>query len=86
MILPILISKMKGQKIFQDDYKIGWLMKDDEKGYWMKWGSFSSKEKALKCAKEIIEEKGKRDIFISDEPLEKFLTLAQVNNLKKYNI
>ena len=85
MAVPILISKQKGRKIFKDDYLIGWLRKDEDKGYWMTWCGFSSKEKALKCAREQIEEKGERDIFISDEPLETFLTLEQINNLKKLN-
>ena len=83
MPLPILISKQKNQRICPDEYKIGWLMKDEEKGYWMIWGSCRSKEIALKCAKDEIRIKGKRDVFISDEPLEKFLSLEQIKKLKK---
>lgn len=83
MVLQILISKQKNQRICPDDYKIGWLAIDETKGYWMIWGSCSSKENALKCARDTIKQKGERDIFISDQPLEKFLTLEQINNLKK---
>lgn len=85
MALPILISKQKNQRICPDDYKIGWLMKDKEKGYWMIWGSCSNKQNALKYAKDTIKQKGEREIFVSDELLEKFLTLEQINNFKKIN-
>ena len=86
---PILISKMKNQVICPNDYKIGWLVvprqSDKRQVRWLKWGSFSSKEKALKCAKETIENHGERDIFVSEEPLELNINLEQVAKFKKIN-
>ncbi len=83
MKLPILISKKEGQKICPDDYKVGWLMKDDTQGLWMIWGSCKDLKTALKCAKDTINEKGKREVYLSSVPLNKHLTLEQVLNLEK---
>jgi hypothetical protein len=86
MALPLLIAKKEGQIICPDDYKLGWLFKDDKEGYWMIWGSSKNKESALQVAKEVIEQKGKRDIFISDIPIPKTLTIEQVNQLNKITV
>jgi hypothetical protein len=83
MAVPLLISKKKGQKILSNDYKLGWLFKNEDKAYWMVWGSSKDKETALQCAKDVIEKQGKRDIFISDSPLTEYLTIEQISALKQ---
>lgn len=84
-VLPLLISKEDNQTIRKDDYKLGWLFKDENgnKAYWMTWGSSANLESALKVAQEVIEEKGRRDVFISDTPLTKNPTAEQVDVLKQ---
>ena len=82
MNLPLLIAKQKDIKICPDDYKIGWLMKDDFQGLWMIWGSCKDLKSALNCAREIIKEKGERKVYLSSIPLEKNLTLEQILNLE----
>jgi len=82
MVLPLLIARRKGDKFLPTDYKLGWLYKDDKEGYWQVWGSSKDKETALKCAKDVIEKQGERDIFISDEPIPINLTIEQINELK----
>ena len=69
-------------KICPDDYKVGWLMKDATKGYWMIWGSCKDLESALNCARETIKENGEREVYLSTIPLEKELTLLQIVNLE----
>ena len=86
MALPLLIARRKGDKFFPTDYKLGWLYKDDKEGYWQVWGSCKDRNIALKCAKDVIEKKGERDIFISDEPIPINLTIEQINELKKIKI
>lgn len=83
MALPLLISRRKGDKILPTDYKLGWLFKDDKEGYWSVWGSSKDKETALKCAKDVIEKQGERDILISDEPIPINLTTEQINKFSK---
>lgn len=82
MGLPILIAKKEGMKICPDDYKIGWLMKDDLSGFWMIWGSCKDLKTALKCAKDTIKEKGEREVYLSSTPLPKSLNLEQILNLE----
>lgn len=84
--LPLLIAKKEGAKICQDDYKVGWLMKDDTQGLWMIWGSCKDLKAALKCAKDTIEGKGKREVYISSIPLNKNLTLEQILNLENITL
>ncbi|MEC1744139.1 hypothetical protein [Schinkia azotoformans] len=86
MPLPLLIAKQENQKICPDDYKLGWLFKNDKETYWMIWGSSKNKESALKVAKEVIEKQGERDVFISDIHLSKHPTLEQVSALKQVQI
>lgn len=86
MGLPMLISKKEGQKISPDDYKVGWLMKDDTQGYWMVWGSCKDLKTALNCARDTIKEKGKREVYLSSVPLDKHLTVAQVLNLEDISL
>ena len=83
MALPLLISRRKGDIILPTDYKLGWLYKDDKEGYWQVWGSSKDKETALKCAKNVIEKQGERDILISDEPIPINLTTEQINKFRK---
>lgn len=63
MHLPLLISKASWIKLkmFQNDYKIGCLLKDDNKCYWTTWGSCKDLESALKCVKDFIKETGEID-------------------------
>lgn len=82
MSLPILIAKKEGMKICPDDYKIGWLMKDDFQGLWMAWGSCKDFKTAIECAKNTIQEKGKREVYIASVPLPKNLNLEQILNLE----
>lgn len=82
MELPILIAKKEGQNICPDDYKVGWLMKNETQGLWLIWGSCKDLNTALKCVKDTIKEKGEREIYLSSIPLDKHLTLNQLVNLE----
>ena len=86
MNLPLLIAKQKYIKICHDDYKIGWLMKDDFHGFWMIFGSCKDLKSALNCAREIIKEKGERKVYLASVPLERSLTLEQILNLENITI
>lgn len=86
MTLPLLVSKKEGMKIFKEDYKIGWLMTDEKQGMWRTFASCKDLELAYRCVKEIIKDKGYRKVYISDIPLDKFLTLEQVRALRKLEI
>lgn len=86
MALPILLAKDRNAKFLKDDYKIGWLNKEEEKWLWIVWGSASSLENAVKCANDTIIQKGERPIFLSEKPLIKAsivqtekLSLKQLN-------
>ncbi len=83
MGLPLLIAKKEGIKICPDDYKVGWLMKDDT---WMIWGSCKDLKEALKCARDTINEKGEREVYLSSVPLNKKLTLEQILNLENITL
>jgi hypothetical protein len=85
MHLPLLISKANWIKLkmFQNDYKIGYLLKDDNKCYWTTWGSCKDLESALKCVKDFIKEKGEREVYLSDIPLDKNISLEQFKTLKR---
>ena len=82
MALPVLIAKKEGMKICPDDYKIGWLIKDETRGLWMVWGSCKDLKSALDCARDTIKEKGEREVYLSSIPLDKHLTLNQIVNLE----
>lgn len=73
--VPILIAKDKNAKIFKDDYKIGWYQKDNNSDdwIWLVWGSCPNLESAIKCANDVIREKGERAIYLCDTPLSKEL-------------
>lgn len=86
MALPLLIAKKQGRKILKDDYVLGWLMQDDKEGYWTTWGASKNKELALKVAREVVETKGDRDIYITDEPLPEWLTKEQIEKLTKITV
>ena len=83
MKISILISKKENQVICKDDYKIGWLYQGDGQSYWSTWGSFKNLECALKGVKNVLEEKGEREVYLSDVRLNNgMLTLEQVLNLE----
>lgn len=73
--IPILIAKDKNATICKDDYKIGWYQKDSNSDdwLWIVWGSCPNLESAIKCANDVIEEKGERPIYLCDTPLSKEL-------------
>lgn len=85
-MLPLLISKQKDVKFLRDDYKLGWLMTDENEGYWMIWGSSKNKYYALSATKDLFEKKGQCEVFISDEPLSKQLTKEDLGKLRKLSI
>lgn len=86
MSLPLLIAKKEGQKILPNDYKLGWLFKNEKEAYWMIWGSSKDKETAVSCARDVLEKQGDRDVFISDIPLTQHPTIDQIDKLKKITI
>jgi hypothetical protein len=65
----LLIAQQKGAKILKDDYKLGWLLQDETGYYWMVLGSSKTLELAMKCAKELIEQKGPMTVYVSDAPI-----------------
>jgi 23S rRNA maturation-related 3'-5' exoribonuclease YhaM len=71
MELPLLIAKQKDAKILKDDYKLGWLFQDDTCYLWTVWGSSNNLENAMKVAKQVIEEKGNRKVYLSKIPLKR---------------
>ena len=81
MALPLLIAKQEHQLICPDDYKLGWLSRGENGGYWMVWGSCKDKEAALSATKEVLERQGTRDVFISEVPLLKHITKEQIEKL-----
>ena len=83
MALPLLIAKKKDNVVCPDDYKVGWLFQDDKEVYWMIWGSSKNKEVALSCAKDVLDNNGDREVFISNVPLSEHPTPEQINNLIK---
>ncbi|MHC1683701.1 MAG: hypothetical protein AB6733_12205 [Clostridiaceae bacterium] len=86
MALPLLISKKEGQKICPNDYKLGWLIRDDEQTYWTIWGSSKDKEASLRCARDVVNRQGERDVYLSEIPLSEHLTKEQLLALKKITI
>ena len=86
MSLPILLAKDRNAKFLKDDYKIGWLKKEDENWLWIVWGSASSLENAIKCANDTITQKGERPIYLSETPLIKGnIVQTEKLNLKQLN-
>lgn len=69
MIMPILIAKDRNAKILKDDYKIGWLNRDENEWLWIVWGSAANLEKAIMCAEDTIRQKGERPVYLSETPL-----------------
>ena len=86
MKTSILISKKANMKVFADDYKIGWLATDDDQGLWLVFGSSKDLKMAIECAKDTIRKMGHKDVYLSEEKLDKFLTKEQIISLKKYDI
>ncbi len=82
MKISILISKKEGIKVCPDDYKIGWLYQDDKEAYWSVWGSCKDFKAALKCARDTINKKGEKEVYLSSILLDKHLTLEQMLNLE----
>ena len=86
MVLPILLAKDRNAKFLKDDYKIGWLQKENNEWLWMVWGSASSLENAIKCAKDTISQKGERPIYLSETPLIKGnIVQTEELNIKRLN-
>ena len=69
MDLPLLIAKDKNAKFLKDDYKLGWIMEDDTQIYWMVWGSSKDYETAMSAARDVLNQKGYRKVFVSDNPV-----------------
>lgn len=69
MSLPLLIAKDKNAKILKDDYKLGWITMDDKSVYWMVWGSSKDYDSALSAAKDVLNKKGNRPVYFSDNPV-----------------
>lgn len=69
--LPLLIAKQKDAKILKDDYKLGWLLQDNTGYIWAVWGSSNNLENAIKVAKQTIDEKGERTVYLSETPIER---------------
>lgn len=69
MSMSLLIAKDKNAKFLKDDYKLGWIMEDDKSIYWMVWGSSKDYETAISAAKDTLNQKGNRKVFVSDEPI-----------------
>lgn len=86
MSLPILLAKDREAKILKDDYKIGWLKREDEGWLWMTWGSAETLDKAIKIANEVVQEKGERPIYLSEIPLIKQIVIqTEELDLKRLN-
>lgn len=88
MANSILIAQEKNAKMFEEEYRIGWFIKDsEEKWLWSVWGVFESLEKAVEGAKNTIKAKNKHfDIFVSEEPLNVALEIQTKKlNLRKIN-
>lgn len=69
MALPLLIAKDKNAKILKDDYKLGWIMEDEESVYWSVWGSSKNYDTAISAAKDVLNQQGNRKVFVSDNPV-----------------
>lgn len=81
--VSILISRRKNQVICPEYYAIGWLCQDDkQQSYWSVWGCAKDLKRALNCARMTIEEKGYKEVYLSNVPLDKNLTLEQALNLE----
>jgi hypothetical protein len=71
MPLPLLIAKDKNAKFLKNDYKLGWILEDDESFYWSVWGSSKDYDTAMSAAKDLLNQKGYRKIFVSNNPIPK---------------
>jgi hypothetical protein len=69
LALPLLIAKDKNAKFLKDDYKLGWIMEDDTQIYWTVWGSSKDYKTAISAAKNVLNQKGDRKVFVSDNPV-----------------
>jgi hypothetical protein len=49
-------------------------------------GNAKNKEVALKCAKEVLQKQGQRDVYLCGEPLDKELTIDEVAEIKAHNL
>lgn len=86
MVLPILIAQDRNAKFMKDDYKIGWLQRQDSEWLWIVWGSAVNLEKAIMCANDTISKKGERPIYLSETPLIKGnIVQSEELNLKQVN-
>lgn len=77
MTLPLLIAKDKNAKVLKEDYKLGWIMEDDESIYWTVWGSSKDYDTALSAVKDVLNKKGDRKVFVSDNPVPRNLIISK---------
>ncbi len=77
MSLPLLIAKDKNAKILKDDYKLGWMIEDNQSIYWAVWGSSKDYNTAISAAKDVLFQKGDRKIFVSDNPMPKSCIISK---------
>jgi len=85
MLLPLLIAKDKNAKFLKDDYKLGWIMEDDTQIYWMVWGSSKDYKTAMSVARDVLNQKGYRKVFVSDNPMPKDCIISK-NECNFYEI
>lgn len=75
--IPLLIAKDKNAKVYKDDYQIGWYYKDSDSDdwLWIVWGVCPNLDSAIKCANDVIKEKGERPIYLCDTALSRKLEI-----------
>jgi 23S rRNA maturation-related 3'-5' exoribonuclease YhaM len=84
--LPLLIAQQKNAKFLKDDYKLGWLFQDNTGYIWTVWGSSNNFENAVKVAKQVIDEQGKRTVYLSKTPLERDKAVYEPLSLEEIKI
>ena len=87
MKCAILIAKDKKSHFFNDDYKVGWFIIENNEWIWTVLGSFVGLEKAIEGAKTTIANKNEKfDIYLSNEPLYNKLSIQNdILSLEKLN-
>jgi len=84
---PLLIAKQKDARFLKDDYKLGWLFRDETGYLWVVWGSSNCIENALKIAKQVVSEKANSTkVYLSEIPLERDKAIyEEMPKLKEIN-
>jgi hypothetical protein len=85
---PLLIAKQKDARFLKDDYKLGWLFRDENSYLWVVWGSSRNLENALKVAKQVVTEKANGTVvYLSETTLEKGEVICEpLPELKEMNV